>query len=465
MRKIWTIAVREYKAMVATKAFLISIIMMPILMLGSLLTVNLLKNVGEVKDREIAVIDPDETLFPILQTAAEGRNTQLQAMLDAEKKALPAGSETSTGSGDSRGPVATGEDEGLPTAVRGEFLHLKQLPGDADNNQLKAELSDQIRSGELYAFVEIPSGLATLPADQQKIDFYSQDSSISEARSWIAQVVNEYLKSQRLAAAGIDPVAVAEASRPVPVSSMGLLTRSSNGEITAAREKNQLADIFLPMGSMMFMFLVIFMASQPMLEAVLEEKSQRIAEVLLGSANPFQLMLGKLLGTVGGSMTVFLIYLAGGYFIARDRGWLDNLPLDLLPWFVVFQLLGVLFYASIFMAVGASVSQLKEASAMLMPVWMMLMLPMFIWLPIVQDPNGVLARGISFFPPATSTTMILRLATGVSIPLWELLLSTVLLLIATVFVVILAGRIFRVGMLWQGKVPRFSDLLTWAFSS
>jgi ABC-2 type transport system permease protein len=206
------------------------------------------------------------------------------------------------------------------------------------------------------------------------------------------------------------------------------------------------------------------MASQPMLEAVLEEKSQRIAEVLLGSANPFQLMLGKLLGTVGGSMTVFLIYLAGGYLVARERGWMENVPLDLIPWFIVFQLLGVLFYASIFMAVGASVSQLKEASAMLMPVWMMLMLPIFIWLPIVQDPNGGLARGISFFPPATSTTMILRLATGVTIPTWELLLATGLLLVATILVVILAGRIFRVGMLWQGKVPKLSELLSWAFS-
>ncbi|MFO0527373.1 MAG: ABC transporter permease, partial [Planctomycetota bacterium] len=79
-------------------------------------------------------------------------------------------------------------------------------------------------------------------------------------------------------------------------------------------------------------------------------------------------------------------------------------------------------------------------------------------------PNGGLARGISFFPPATSTTMILRLATGVSIPLWELLLATSVLLIATILVVILAGRIFRVGMLWQGKVPKLTELLSWAFS-
>jgi ABC-type Na+ efflux pump permease subunit len=245
---------------------------------------------------------------------------------------------------------------------------------------------------------------------------------------------------------------------------MGLVTRTAGGNISEAKEKNQLTDIFLPMGAMMFMFLVIFMAAQPMLESVLEEKSQRIAEVLLGSANPFQLMLGKLLGTVGGSMTIFLIYLAGGIFLARNRGLMDSVPLELIPWFFVFQLLGVLFYASMFMAVGASVSQLKEASAMLMPVWMLLMLPIFIWLPIVQDPNGALARWISLFPPATSTTMVLRLATGASIPLLELVLATLLLLVSTALVVVVAGRIFRVGMLWQGKVPRLTELLRWALT-
>lgn len=458
MRKIFTIAVREYKAMVATKAFLISIIMMPILMLGSLLTVSVLKNVSEVKERKIGVVDPDGKLFPVLAAASESRNRQLQSLLDSQQAKSSPGAEKKASA------VRSQSDDGLPTALRGEFLRLQRLEPTTLDDQYRAELSDQVRRGELYAFVEIPAKLLQLPAVDQKILFYSQDSSISESRGWFLAVINEFIKSERLSAAGIDPVAVAQASRPIAVSGMGLVTRSASGDITAAKERNQLTDIFLPMGAMMFMFLVIFMASQPMLEAVLEEKSQRIAEVLLGSANPFQLMLGKLLGTVGGSMTVFLIYLAGGFFIARDRGWVENLPLELIPWFFVFQLLGVLFYASIFMAVGASVSQLKEASAMLMPVWMLLMLPIFIWLPIVQDPNGAIARGISLFPPATSTTMVLRLATGVSIPLWELLLATLLLVVSTALVVVLAGRIFRVGMLWQGKVPRFSELLRWAFS-
>ena len=225
-----------------------------------------------------------------------------------------------------------------------------------------------------------------------------------------------------------------------------------------------MADIFLPLGTMMFMFMCIFMASQPMLESVLEEKSQRIAEVLLGSASPFQIMSGKLIGTVGGSLTVFLIYLGVMLMLAKQRGWMDSIPLELIPWFVVFQILGVLFFASIFMAVGASVSQLKEAQTMLLPVWMLLMLPMFIWIMIVREPNGTVATWVSFFPPATSTTMMLRLATGQTIAMWQIVLSCVILIVATIMVVILAGRIFRVGMLWQGKVPKLTELLRWAIT-
>ncbi|MEQ1905041.1 MAG: ABC transporter permease, partial [Pirellulaceae bacterium] len=208
-------------------------------------------------------------------------------------------------------------------------------------------------------------------------------------------------------------------------------------------------------------FMVIFMAAQPLLETVLEEKSQRIAEVLLGSVSPTQLMVGKLLGTVSGSLTIFLFYMVGSYFVASQRGWTDLIPLQLLPWFLVFQVLSVLFYAAIFMAIGASVSQLKEAQSLLLPVWMVMMLPMFVWLLIIRDPLGPLARGMSFFPPSTGTTMILRLATNQTIPVWELVTALVLLLLSTALIIVVAGRIFRVGILWQGKMPKLSEMIRW----
>jgi ABC-2 type transport system permease protein len=285
------------------------------------------------------------------------------------------------------------------------------------------------------------------------------------ARKWVADTLSNTVRKQREIDSGISADIlrqIKETGQRVPVIGQGLITRNPQGQIETAAEKEIMEAVFLPLGIMMLMFMVIFMASQPMLESVLEEKSQRIAEVLLGSANPFQVMMGKLIGTVGGSLTIFAIYLIGGYSLAAYRGWTDIVPLGLIPWFLLFQVAGVFFYASIFLAVGASVSQLKEAQSMLLPVWMMLMLPLFIWFVIVQDPLSQLSVLISLFPPATPTTMMLRMATGQAIPLWQPILGLVLTTLTTLMMVVLAGRIFRVGILWQGKTPKLGELLKWA---
>lgn len=451
MKKIITIAIREYKAMVGTKAFLISIIMMPVLMLGGLVALQVLNNVGEIKERKIAVADGTGRLLEAIQTAAQQRNELIERVLEKQE---------SGGSG-------SGQDlDEVPSFAKGEKYLIEVVDKPVDDD-LRVELSDKIRNQELYAFLEIPpDALDTEASDnsENQVKFYAQDSSLAAARGWLRGIMFETAKTQRLIEAKIDPQVVSKASLPVNVKAMSLVSKASNGEVTKAEEKDEMSAIFLPMGVMMMMFMVIFMASQPMLESVLEEKSQRIAEVLLGSANPFQLMSGKLLGTVAGSLTVFTIYLLGMYFVAENRGWTESVPFHLVPWFVLFQILGVLFYAAIFMAVGASVSQLKEAQSMLLPVWMMLMSPMFIWIFIVQDPNGSIAKWFSLFPPATPTTMMLRMSTGQTIPIWQPILGILLTGLATVAIVIIAGRIFRVGILWQGKTPKISEIIKWGLS-
>ena len=173
-------------------------------------------------------------------------------------------------------------------------------------------------------------------------------------------------------------------------------------------------------------------------------------------------MLGKLMGTVAGSLTVFGIYLIGMFGLAVYRGWTEQIPIELVPWFILFQIVGVLFYAAIFMAIGASVSQLKEAQAMLLPVWMLLMAPMFVWFVLVREPNGPMATYFSLFPPVTPTTMMLRMATGQEIPVWQPVLGLILTILATLVIVVLAARIFRVGILWQGKTPKLTEILKWA---
>lgn len=431
--------------MVATRGFLFSIVMMPVLMLGSLFAMELMKQVSATKNRNIAVIDHSGFLFEALQAAANQRNQLVdEAMLSA----------------------ATNDSEAeIPGVIPERFL-LEKVELAPITDDVRISLSDRVVQQQLYAFIEIPADiLDTGMTSDNKVMFYSQDSNLSLARNWFADTLSDIVRQRREKESGIPEETlqrIKETDQRVPIVGQGLITRNQEGKVETAAEKEILEAVFLPLGIMLLMFMVIFMASQPMLESVLEEKSQRIAEVLLGSASPFQLMMGKLIGTVGGSLTIFAIYLSGGYSLAAFRGWTALIPFELIPWFLVFQVAGVFFYASIFLAVGASVSQLKEAQSMLLPVWMLLMLPLFIWFVIVQDPLSRLSVLISLFPPATPTTMLLRLATGQQIPTWQPVLGLVLTTLSTLLIVVLAGRIFRVGILWQGKTPKLGELIKWA---
>jgi len=456
MHKVWAVAVREFLALVGTRTFLITLLLVPIMMFGGAVLMPLLTVLTSGKTRVIRVVDGTGQAAPALQEAAAKQQQMVRELSRGDATA------------DSLAPKQ-GEGSGLDAMDRYEI----QVDGRTElDDATRREWSEEIRQQKLYAFVEIPKGLLDESDSLPTVHWFSQENALGDGKRWVRTTLSDWMRRERLTRLGIDPQKVAQASQSVKVESLELYgekvsegTASSSAaegakKSTAAELKSFLQPVVLTL----MMFMVIFLAAQPMLESAMEEKTLRISEVLLGSLTPTQLLLGKLLGNVAASLLVFAFYATGIAVLLTVMGKTDLLPMRVLPWFIVFQVLGVLFYSSIFVAIGASVKELKEAQAMLMPVWIVLMLPIFIWLPIVQDPNGSLARWISLFPPATSTTMVLRLATGTSIPLWELALATVLLLVSTALVVVVAGRIFRVGMLWQGKVPRFTELLRWALT-
>ena len=457
MFKIFTIAIREYWAMVATKAFLISIVMMPVLMFGGIFAMKTLTRVGGIQERKILVYDGTGRLFGRLSLEATSQNAVAEAM-----------QEESHSNDGIRKPGGLEQNE--------KYV-LEKVQADLLTNEQRLEISEKIESGDYYAFVEIPADIITRKPDitqVQKtgdvaraipaIEFRSQSSALATARQWFQIKITNAIRDIRLKDLEIDPLKVTQASQPVLVRGLGLFELDQEGNVKESREEdNVLTAIFMPFGVMMLMFMVIFLAAQPALESVLEEKSQKIAEVLLGSANPFQLMIGKLVGVVGGSLTVFSVYISGIVYFASSQNY--EIPFQILPWFIVFQVLGVFFFAAMFMAVGASVNQLKEAQSMLLPIWMLMMSPMMVWFIIIRDPNGSIATGMSLFPPATPTALMLRMATGQTIPIWQPLVGLILMVISTLLVVHIASRIFRVGILWQGKTPSVRELVRWAFSN
>jgi ABC-2 type transport system permease protein len=447
MYKILVVARREYAAMVATKAFLFTLIMMPVLMLGGVVLMPLLSKMGGGKTRQIVVIDQTGKLLTQLQDLTNARTAALQQALQASAA------------------ESDDEDEGFGEQV--DFWELSGPTTDATGDALRLQLSEQIREGKLYAFVEIPADLFDKPTgdsiaieqaaeqgqeagelkEAAKLRFVSQDAVLSSARQWFDAVIMEIVREHRLSEMGIEPSLVAQASIPVAFEPTAPYTAGTDGELVAEKSSNVLVTLFLPFGIMMLMFMVIFLAAQPMLESGMEEKGQRIAELLLGTVSPTQLMAGKLLGNVCGSLVIFVIYGIGGWSILSANDMSQYVPLSLVPWFLVFQLLAVLFFSSIFLTVGASISELKEAQSLLLPVWLVLMAPLMVWFAAIRDPNGTLATTMSLFPPSAPLMMTLRLATGQAIPVWQPPLAALLLMLATMMVIYVAGRIYRASLL------------------
>ncbi len=464
MFKLWVIAHREYVAMVGTKAFLFTLVMMPILMFGSLLAMPVLNRVSGGKTQKIVVSDGTGQLFEKLEQATKVRNESLQKNPDQPIK------------------TRTGKSSSRPSFMdqQADIWELVAVPNELSDTQ-RLEYSDQIRNGDIYALIEIPSSFLNAtefpPTDGTTLDkaatptpsakFYSQDALISGARGWLSAIVSQRLREVRMEQFGldkIDPKIFAQIDARVELLPSMPIKASDAGKSDDHSVVDSLVNMFLPFGVMMLMFMVILMAAQPMLESAMEEKSLRISEVLLGSVTPSQLMGGKLLGNVAGSLVIFVLYGAGGLFFLNYQGLADKIPLSVLPWFLLFQLLGVLFFSSIFLTVGASVNELKEAQTLLLPVWLVLMAPMMVWFIAIREPNGIVATTLSFFPPSCPMMMVLRLASGTTVPFWQPPLAAIVMIVSTYGIVTLAGRIYRAGLLRNEGVRSISQLLKRTFA-
>jgi ABC-2 type transport system permease protein len=266
----------------------------------------------------------------------------------------------------------------------------------------------------------------------------------------LSQVLSEKIRQIRIQKLGLEslgPEVWRQLDNRIELSPSQPLKKNESKDSGNKSKLDALIALFLPFGVMMLMFMVILMAAQPMLESAMEEKSLRISELLLGSVTPTQLLGGKLLGNVAGSLVIFILYGAGGLFFLNYQNLADKIPLTLVPWFVLFQLLGVLFFSSIFLTVGATVNELKEAQTLLLPIWMVLMAPLMVWFVAVREPNGLIATSLSFFPPSCPMMMVLRLASGTDIPIWQPVVAACIMIASTGGMVWIAGRIYRNGLL------------------
>jgi len=440
MRKMIVVAVREYLAAVKSKAFLVSLIAMPVIWGGSIVVQMALRNKVDTKDKRIAILDYTNQLYDAVATAAQTRN---------EKDIFE-------GDGPTR------------KQIKPRFLVQRVEPTGVDQAQARFDLSERVRkadSEDIMAFVIIGPEVIKPGVDPARaaIDYHSNSPTYDDIQDWVAAPLNERIQKLRLQEANLDAGIVEAATRRTPVANLGLVTRDAAGNITKAEQTNEIANVFVPLGLMMLMLMVVMVGASPLVQSVLEEKTLRIAEVLLGSVPPFQLMMGKLLGMVGVSLTIVTVYLVGAFYAIHQAGYGSFFPAHVVWWFVVFQALAVIMYGSLFIAVGAAVSDMKEAQSLITPVMVLAVSPMFVWINIVREPTSSFALAMSLIPPATPMLMTIRQAVPPGIPTWQPLLGILLVLLTTIACVFAAGRIFRVGILMQGKGAKIGEMMRWVF--
>lgn len=464
MRKTWAVAMREYRTNVRSKGFIVGVILMPVFMSGSVLVQTLVAKRGDSSVKRVAVIDRTGSLFVPLHDAAEQRNKS--DIFDAE----------------------TGKQ------MEPSYEMVEIPPNETDRQGQLLDLSDRVRSGEFFAFVEINRGVLDAPPDaalQAKpeassvassvaadgvatagplkpqdaggaISYYSNRETYRELPEWLSFVIGNRVRAARFVRSGLDAETVMRALAPVKLDSFGLLSRTQTGEVKGGEASNAAASFMVPFFVMMMMWMLLMIAVQPLLHGVLEEKMQRISEVLLGSVRPFDLMMGKLIGHAFVALTLLGIYAVGGIAVASYYGKLDMVNPALVGWFAFFLAMAIFMYGSMFLAAGACCNDVKEAQSLIMPVMFPMIIPMFFLVPIIRDPGGGIATALSLFPLTSPMIMTMRQSMEVPVPLWQAPAALAGCALVTIFCVWAAGRVFRVGILMQGKPPKLGQIMSWA---
>ncbi|MHC4137011.1 MAG: ABC transporter permease [Planctomycetota bacterium] len=426
MSKVPRVAWNEYLCIIRTKAFLISLVLMPVLMGGAIAVQALLKDKVDLSDRRFAVVDESGQLLAALQRAADARNAHGIYAQDGGRK-----------------------------QVRPRFR-----PEAAEKDAER--LSGRVRAGEIFAYVIIGPGVT---AGDGEVAYHTETPTYQDLPNWIRQVLTAEVLRRRFEGHGISQELVEKLNRPVPVVPYGLAEVNETGEVREAEKVNKALTFGVPAGAMFLLFMLVMMAAPALLNNVLEEKMQRISEVLISSVSPFELFLGKLLGTVLVSWTLSVLYLGGITYVLREFGLADKVPTSLYLWFLFWQFLALMIFGSVFSGIGAACSELRDAQSMMMPAMLLVMIPMFTWITVLEQPESPFAVGASLFPPCTPFLMMLRLAVPPGPETWEIVAAVVLTLAFTLACVWAAGKVFRIGILAQGQAPSFRKLLSWVFSS
>ena len=419
MLKLLKVAQREYIETAKTKTFILSIVMLPVILVIMVFFIQRLNRSTTVArpPMKVAVTDLSNQL-----------SSQIQTSFDEYNKKHP-----------------------------NREIILQELQSPEDSEPTDKQAKARLRRGELDAYIVLDKDLLD---GTGKIHFYSHkpkpaDSDAFETikRSLSVVVENQRCERHNLSRKLLDDL------RYVPIEEVDV--GSTDKEERVQGKSDFIIRMMTPFFFMYLLFLGIMTMGQQMLSSIIEEKSSRVIEVLLSAVSPFQLMVGKILGLVSIGLTVVSLWGVTAIMTARSQGLNIGIAPSILPYFVIYYILAFLLFGSTMVGIGSVCNTIKETQSLMTPVMLVCIMPLLAWQNIIRDSNGMLARGLSFFPPPTPMVMILRLSGGSDIWSVEILASVALLAAAVLAAMWIAAKVFRTGILMYGKRPGLLEVARW----
>ena len=449
MKKLLVIIRREYASRERTKAFVVSTVAIPRLIVLSGALPGLLLSIKADATR-LAVLDETGRLYEPVRESLLAPRRRDRAGERPAGGTIPAGGVT---------PGQREEQVREMGRVLGPRYLIEQAQEQGrPREEVVRELNARVLKEELDGYLVLPRDIL----ETNRAEFYSRNTSDIITRQQIEGGVSRAVVEQRMRDANIDRERVRELSREVEI------------EASKVRESGVERDtggsFGLALGIGIFIYAALLLYGQVMLQAVIEEKTTRISEVLFSSVNAFQLMMGKLVGVSLVGLTQLAIWGAAfgalaayGVAMAAAGGVnfaLPSIPASFFVYAVLFFLIGFLMYSTIFVLVGAMVTSEKEAGQLAMPLIFTSAMSVYLMFPVIRSPGSRLSFWLSIAPFLSPITMLVRIVTDTP-PFWQIALSLAVGCVTVVGLTWLAGRIYRTGMLMYGKSASIPEVLRW----
>jgi ABC-2 type transport system permease protein len=343
---------------------------------------------------------------------------------------------------------------------------LEYFTGDVENLQ-----KNYVELGyDGYVVVPAGSTATTQTGLILKTERTNSVGSVMQVQSKLNDVFTQ-LKAEKL---GIDPQKRAALNQP----SINLVQENEKDKTANAATAGTIGMVC----GLLIYFILLIYGSQVMM-GVMEEKTNRIAEVVISSVRPFQLMLGKIVGIGLVALTQFILWIAFIFIIynitkgsssSTVSGYMGgiqqvftsiNVPLIIFC-FAFYLLGGFFFYSSLYAAIGSAVNEdMREAQSLSLPITLLVIFSIFMSTTAMADPTGKIAFWGSIIPFSSPIVMMALIPYGVpgTVPWWQLGLSMVLLIAGFIGTTWVAGKIYRTGILMYGKKPSWGEMLKWVF--